>query len=141
HAVAAIPAAEPAEDWYWLLTEDSAPEPLALSEILKTVQRAPSVAIAGPKLVSWEHPDRIIELGQSLTYSGDRWLLRRQERDQQQYDHLQDVLGVGPVGMLVRADAWRQLEGFDPGYHVYDDGLDLSVRARLAGFRVVVAPT
>jgi len=141
HAVAAIPAAEPAEDWYWLLTEDSAPEPLALSEILKTVQRAPSVAIAGPKLVSWEHPDRIIELGQSLTYSGDRWLLRRQERDQQQYDHLQDVLGVGPVGMLVRADAWWQLEGFDPGYHVYDDGLDLSVRARLAGFRVVVAPT
>ncbi len=128
-------------DWYWLLAEDSAPEPAALEEILATVQRAPSVAVAGPKLVSWDHPDRIIELGQSLTHRGERWLLRRQERDQQQYDHLQDVLGVGPVGMLVRADVWRQLDGFDPAYSVYDDGLDLSVRARLAGFRVVVAPT
>lgn len=132
---------EQVQDWFWLLTEDSAPEPLALAEILSTVQRAPSVAIAGPKLVGWDHPDRIIELGQSLTRRGERWLLRRQERDQQQYDHLQDTLGVGPVGMLVRADVWRQLEGFDPAYSVYDDGLDLSVRARLAGFRVVVAPT
>ena len=132
---------EPTQDWFWLLSEDSAPEPRALAEILSTVQRAPSVAVAGPKLLSWDHPDRIIELGQSLTQRGERWLLRRQERDQQQYDHLQDVLGVGPVGMLVRADVWRQLDGFDPAYSVYDDGLDLSVRARLAGFRVVVAPT
>lgn len=129
------------QDWFWLLAEDSAPEPQALEEILATVERAPSVAVAGPKLVSWEHPDRIIELGQSLTQHSERWLLRRQEKDQQQYDHLQDVLGVGPVGMLVRADVWRELNGFDPAYPVYDDGLDLSVRARLAGFRVVVSPT
>ena len=132
---------EPVQDWFWLLTEDSAPEPGALQEILSTVQRAPSVAIAGPKLIDWHHPDRIIELGQSLTTRGYRWLLRRQERDQQQYDHLQDVLGVGPVGMLVRADAWQRLGGFDPAYRVYDDGLDLSIRARLAGYRVVVSPT
>lgn len=136
-----VASSDPAQDWFWLLAEDSAPEPNALAEIVSTVQRAPSVAVAGPKLVGWDRPDRIIELGQSLTSRGDRWLLRRQERDQQQYDHLQDVLGVGPVGMLVREEVWRQLEGFDPAYTVYDDGLDLSVRARLAGFRVIVAPT
>lgn len=134
-------AREQITDWFWLLTEDSAPEPAALEQVLATVSRAPSVAIAGPKLIDWDHPDRIIELGQSLTTRGTRWLLRRQERDQQQYDHLQDVLGVGPVGMLVRLDVWHQLEGFDPAYRVYDDGLDLSIRARLAGYRVVVSPT
>lgn len=132
---------EPIEDWFWLLTEDSAPEPRALEELIATVRRAPSVVVAGPKLVNWDQPDRIIELGQSLTHRGDRWLLRRQERDQQQYDHLQDVLGVGPVGMFVRADVWQQLAGFDPAYPVYDDGLDFCVRARLAGHRVIVAPT
>lgn len=129
-----------ASEWLWLLSEDAAPEPRALELILATVQRAPSVAVAGPKLVDWDRPERIIELGQSLTHSGERWLLRRQELDQQQYDHLQDVLGVGPVGMLVRLDVWQQLDGFDPALPVYDDGLDFSVRARLAGFRVVVAP-
>lgn len=139
-AVSSLPPAESGGEWLWLLSEDAAPEPQALEFILATVQRAPSVAVAGPKLVDWDHPERIIELGQSLTTRGDRWLLRRQELDQQQYDHLQDVLGVGPVGMLVRHDVWLQLDGFDPALPVYDDGLDFSVRARLAGYRVVVSP-
>ncbi|WP_427870648.1 glycosyltransferase [Leucobacter luti] len=140
-ALQAIPAPEePAEDWIWLLSEDSCPEPQALERIVGTVRRAPSVAVAGPKLVDWDHPERIIELGQSLTRYGARWALRRQELDQQQYDHMQDVLGVGPVGMLVRRDVWEQLGGFDPALPVYDDGLDFCVRARLAGHRVEVAP-
>lgn len=147
HALSVLPhdsaddSTERAErDWIWLLAEDSCPEPEALARILSTVERAPSVALAGPKLVDWDHPERIIELGQSLTRYGSRWLLRRQELDQQQYDHLQDVLGVGPVGLLVRRDVWEQLGGFDPALPVHDDGLDLSVRARLAGYRVVVSP-
>lgn len=138
-ASAATPEAD-MHEWLWLLSEDAAPEPEALARILRTVQRSPSVAVAGPKLVDWDHPERIIELGQSLTMRGQRWLLRRQELDQQQYDHLQDVLGVGPVGMLVRRDVWAQLGGFDPALPVYDDGLDFCVRARLSGYRVVVAP-
>lgn len=140
-AVQAIPVeGDPSKEWIWLLSEDSCPEPEALEHILNRVQRAPSVVVAGPKLVDWDRPERIIELGQSLTRYGARWTLRRQELDQQQYDHMQDVLGVGPVGMLVRRDVWEQLGGFDPAFAVYDDALDFCVRARLAGHRVEVAP-
>ncbi|GAB2561907.1 glycosyltransferase family 2 protein [Leucobacter ruminantium] len=138
--VDAVAGRDPEQEWIWLLTEDSCPEPEALDHIISSVQRAPSVVVAGPKLVDWDRPDRIIELGQSLTRYGSRWLLRRQELDQQQYDHMQDVLGVGPVGMLVRRDIWEQLGGFDPAFPVYDDGLDFCVRARLAGYRVEVSP-
>lgn len=133
------PSSDEAE-WLWFLSEDSCPEPEALERMLASVQRAPSVVVAGPKLVDWDDPERIIELGQSLTRYGSRWTLRRDELDQQQYDHMQDVLGVGPVGMLVRRDVWQQLGGFDAALPVYDDGLDFSVRARLAGHRVEVAP-
>ncbi|WP_440311970.1 glycosyltransferase [Leucobacter chromiireducens] len=142
HGAQAVESVDDPEvsEWLWLLSEDSCPEPEALALILRAVQRAPSVAVAGPKLVDWDRPERIIELGQSLTRYGSRWTLRRQELDQQQYDHLQDVLGVGPVGMLVRRDVWEQLGGFDPALPVYDDGLDFCVRARLAGHRVEVAP-
>ncbi|MEB4615442.1 glycosyltransferase family 2 protein, partial [Leucobacter sp. M11] len=114
-------------EWLWLLAHDTAPEPDALERILATVQRAPSVAVAGPKLLDWFHPERIVEMGQSLTRSGARWQLNRQELDQQQYDDQQDTLGVGPAGMLVRRDVWEQLGGFDPALPVYDDGLDFSV--------------
>ena len=133
-------SSEAVTEWVWLLSEDTCPDPKALARIVRTVERAPSVAVAGPKLVDWDRPSHIIELGQSLTHYGSRWKLRRQELDQQQYDHLQDVMGVGPAGMLVRRDVWDQLGGFDPALPVVDDGLDFSVRARLAGHRVVVAP-
>ncbi|MBP1327075.1 GT2 family glycosyltransferase [Leucobacter exalbidus] len=130
----------PQHEWLWFLSEDSCPEPEALLSMLSRVQRAPSVVVAGPKIVDWDAPDRIIELGQSLTRYGARWTLRRQELDQQQYDHMEDVLGVGPVGMLVRRDVWEEMGGFDQALPVYDDGLDFCVRARLAGHRVEVAP-
>lgn len=127
-------------EWLWFLAEDSAPEPDALMHLLLSVKTTGTAAVAGPKLVDWDDPSRIIELSQGLTWSGARWVLDRDELDQEQYDHYEDVLGVGPAGMLVRRDVWERLGGFDPALPVYDDGLDFSVRARLAGYRVVVAP-
>ncbi|WGD38103.1 glycosyltransferase [Lysinibacter sp. HNR] len=127
-------------EWLWLLTHDSFPEPEALEVILSTVQRAPSVAIAGPKITSWDRPDHIREIGQTLTRFGARWQLSTEELDQEQRDTQQDSLAVGPVGMLVQRQLWDHLGGFDPALTTHDDGLDLCVRARLAGYRVVVAP-
>ncbi len=128
------------DEWLWFLTHDSAPEPEALEAILATVQRAPSVAIAGPKLTSWDRPDHIREIGQTLTRFGARWQLSSEELDQEQRDTQQDTLAVGPVGMLIQRQLWEQMDGFDPALTIYDDGLDLCIRARLAGYRVVVAP-
>lgn len=137
---AGVQATLPGREWLWMLAEDSAPEPEALNILLTRVRSTGTAAVAGPKLVDWDDPSRIIELSQGLTQGGARWVLDRQELDQQQYDHYEDVLGVGPVGMLVRRDVWDQLGGFDPALPIYDDGLDFSVRARLAGYRVIVVP-
>ncbi len=43
------------DEWLWLLSADTAPEQDALRQLLAAVEVAPSVAIAGPKLVD---PDR-----------------------------------------------------------------------------------
>lgn len=128
------------DEWLWFLSHDTAPELDALERLLGTVQRAPSVAIAGPKLVDWNAPDTIIEIGQTITQFGRRWQLNRPELDQEQYDATQDVLAVGPAGMLVKREVWRQLDGFDAALPVFDDALDFSIRARLAGYRVEIAP-
>lgn len=128
------------DEWLWFLSHDSAPDPEALERILDTVQRAPSVAVAGPKIVDWNDPSQIIEIGQTVTQYGKRWQLNRPELDQEQHDDKADVLAVSPAGMLVRREVWRQLGGFDAALPVYDDALDFSIRARLAGHRVVIAP-
>ncbi|MET4160157.1 glycosyltransferase [Agromyces sp. PvR057] len=127
-------------DTLWLLTEDSAPEPGALDALLATIVNGRSIAVAGPKLVGWEAPDQLVSLGRTMTRFGRSVPVVPDELDQGQHDDRSDVLGVDPAGILVRHHVWQSLDGFDPALPVVDDGLDLGVRARLAGHRVVVVP-
>ncbi|MCU1415487.1 MAG: glycosyltransferase family 2 protein [Microbacteriaceae bacterium] len=127
-------------EWLWLLAHDSAPEPRALEQLLGAVEIAPSVAIAGPKLVRLDQADVIADFGQTMTRYGASIALVDGELDQAQHDVQDDVLGVAAQGMLVRRSLFVSLGGFDPGLPTTDAGLDLSIRARLAGFRVVVVP-
>ncbi|MET4782147.1 glycosyltransferase family 2 protein [Glaciihabitans sp. UYNi722] len=139
----AIQVAAPAasdNEWFWLLAHDNAPAPTALEQLLGAVEIAPSVAIAGPKLMRWDQPDVIAEFGETITQFGASIPLVEGELDQAQHDVQDDVLGVAAGGMLVRRSLWTALGGFDPGLPSIDAALDFSIRARLAGFRVVVVP-
>ena len=128
-------------EWLWLLHDDSAPAPTALAELLRAVDAAPSVAVAGCKQRSWTQPSRVLEVGLATSRFGRRMTgIDEPEVDQGQYDGREDVLGVGIAGALVRRDVWDALGGTDPALGPYGDGLDLSRRARLAGHRVVVVP-
>jgi hypothetical protein len=132
--------AESDAEWLWLLAHDNAPEPTALEQLLGAVEIAPSVAIAGPKLMRWDQPDVIAEFGETMTRYGAAIPLVDGELDQAQHDVQDDVLAVAANGMLVRRSLFVALGGFDPGLPAVDAALDFSVRARLAGFRVVVVP-
>jgi len=125
------------DEWLWLLQADTAPEPDALERLLAAVEVAPSVAIAGPKLVDVDDRGVIRSFGESLTPLGATVRLVEGDLDQAQHDGDADVLGVTAAGMLVRRAVLHELDGFDPGLPTADAGLDLSVRARLAGHRVV----
>jgi GT2 family glycosyltransferase len=135
-----VPAADTDNEWLWFLAHDSAPEPRALQQLLAAVEIAPSVGIAGPKLMRWDKPDTIAEFGESMTKFGASMPMVENELDQAQHDVSDDVLGVAAQGMLVRRSLWSKLGGFDPGLPTIDSGLDFSIRARLAGSRVVLVP-
>ena len=135
HAAPSTPATE--SDWIWLLSADTAPEPDALERLLAAVEVAPSVAVAGPKVVDADDKALIHSYGESLSTFGATVRLVEDELDQAQHDQDGDVLGVTSSGMLVRRAVWQRLGGFDRGLPSVDAGLDLSVRARLAGFRVI----
>ena len=144
-AVAAALRGAPADpgdnDWVWILGHDNAPHPRALSALLGAVEVAPSVAIAGPKLMRWDSPDIIASYGESLTPYGRSVLLATDELDQAQFDHQSDLLAVSAGGMLVRRQVWGALGGFDSGLPSADAALDFCVRARLAGHRVIGVPS
>jgi hypothetical protein len=128
-------------EWLWLLSHDNAPEPGALAALLAAVEVAPSVAIAGPKLMRWDEPNIIASFGETLTRFGRSLTVVHDELDQAQHDMQSDFLGVAAGGMLVRRQVWTQLGGFDPALGGVDAALDLSVRARLVGHRVIGVPS
>jgi GT2 family glycosyltransferase len=128
------------DEWLWLLTADSAPDRDALARLLGAVEIAPSVAVAGPKLMRSDEPDVIARYGESITRLGASVLLVENELDQAQYDAQSDFLAVAGAGMLVRRSVWAALGGFDPGLPSVDAALDFSIRTRLAGHRIVGVP-
>jgi GT2 family glycosyltransferase len=135
--VAGLPTAGGADEWLWVLPADAAPEPDALARLLAAVEVAPSVVIAGPKLVDPEDRSLLRSFGESVTVYGATVPLADDELDQSQHDSTDDVLGVVLPGMLIRRAMWDVLGGPDRGLPTADAGLDLSIRARLAGGRVV----
>ncbi|WP_246657863.1 glycosyltransferase family 2 protein [Arthrobacter yangruifuii] len=130
-----------AQEWIWLLHDDSAPDPEALHELLLAVERAPSVTIAGAKQVEWTNERLLVDVGVSISKWAERLtLIDADELDQGQYDSRSDIFAVNSAGMLVRRDAWDLLGGFDPALPGSGDDVDLCWRNRLAGNRVVVVP-
>ena len=128
------------EQWWWILHEDSAPEPECLDELIQAATVGKTVGAVGVKQMSWDG-SRLLELGIFATASA-----RRLERigdddiDQGQHDGTSDVLGVGTAGLFISAEAYEAVGGFDPALGPFGDGLDLGRRLHLAGYRVIVAP-
>ncbi|WP_449407932.1 glycosyltransferase [Microbacterium maritypicum] len=124
----------------WLLAHDTAPHPRALERLIGTLERSPSAAIAAPKLVQTDDDREIVSLGISMTGLGRSVELAAGELDQGQHDGRDDVLGADIRGMLIRSEVREALRP-DPALAGADEGLDLGVRARLGGGRVVLAPS
>ncbi len=128
-------------EWLWLLHEDSAPAPDALAQLVRVVGQSSRIGVAGCKIVAWDDPGRLVNVGIDLTRTGRHVGAEIEgEPDQGQHDARRDVLAVSSAGMLVRRDVYTRLGGFDPAFDGDGDGLDLCWRAHLSSHQVVVVP-
>jgi GT2 family glycosyltransferase len=121
--------------------DDVAPAPDAVRCLVGEAYRS-NAGIVGPKLVEWDAPDRLLEVGIGVDRFGvavER--VERGELDQAQHDEGREVFAVPGGCMLVRADLFRALGGFDPDIELFGEDVDLCWRAQVAGARVVVAPS
>jgi GT2 family glycosyltransferase len=128
------------DGYIWILHDDSAPDAQALEKLLKEIELSPSLAVVGPKQVDWDDPKLIKQMGLTLTRGGKLFSRVRGEFDQGQHDHLEDVMAVGTAGALVNLEKYRALGGFDPKAPPLAADVDFSIRARLSGGRVAIAP-
>ena len=126
--------------WLWVLHDDSAPEKTALQMLASAAELSPSVAIVGPKLLSWGSDIEIQQMGITVTPTGKPFLLVQNQYDQGQHDRSADVLAVSTAGMLLSVDLWNRLGGLNDATPVLAQDIEFCARARTAGYRVSVEP-
>ncbi len=123
-----------------LLNNDTEPQPGWLSALVGRAQSADDIGIVCAKLV---YPDdRLQEAGGIVWQEGVAWNFGNGQNPwNPEYNYVREVDYGSAAALLVRAEVWRALGGFDeryaPGY--YEDA-DLCFAARELGWRVMYEP-
>ncbi|MEY3806216.1 MAG: hypothetical protein RIR69_1028, partial [Actinomycetota bacterium] len=125
---------------FCFLHDDVALEPHAISELVIELYRS-NAGVVAPKLVYWDDASMI----QSVGAASDRFGVTLPyadigERDQEQHDAVQDVFVVSSACVMIRADLFRTLGGFDTQVASGGQDLDFCWRVHSSGARVVIVP-
>jgi len=123
----------------------------ALASLQGCLARRPKVAVVGPRIVNADgslypsarrFPSLVDSIGHGLV--GQFWAANPWSRryTMGEWDHAQerDVDWVSGSCFLARREAWDQLGGFDVGYFMYLEDVDLCWRAGRAGWEVAYEP-
>ncbi|MEP7113441.1 MAG: glycosyltransferase [Ilumatobacteraceae bacterium] len=126
--------------FFCFLHDDVALDSGAIRLLVEELYRS-NAGIVGPKLVSWDDFGVLQHVGLGVDRFGEiDSFVEEGEVDQEQHDAVRDVFALPSACMMIRADLFRAIAGFDPAIDFYGDDVDLCWRAHLGGARVVVVP-
>ncbi|MHB1497794.1 MAG: glycosyltransferase family 2 protein [Acidimicrobiales bacterium] len=123
-----------------LLNDDAWLMPGALSQMVSAMGEAgPRTAGIVPKILLGDS-DRIDSVGAAVLADG--WVANRGygDRDEGQYDRVEEVAGACFAAVLVRRDALLEVGPLWSPFFMYAEDADWCLRARLAGFGFVTCP-
>ena len=127
--------------FFLICHDDVAPEPDALRIMVEELYRSNAGAV-GPKFVEWDDPSVLQAVGLGMDRFGEiDSVIEPGEVDQEQHDGVRDVFVLPSAYLLVRADLFRELDGFDPAIDFYGEDTELCWRIHHSGARVVVVPS
>jgi GT2 family glycosyltransferase len=126
-----------------LLNEDSELRPGAVTALRDALEARDDAAAAGARLLrpdgtvqpsAWRFPSPITALVGAL-------FLHKRFTVQSRGEKTRKVDWAQSAALLVRTDAAREIEWFDPAFFVYSDEVDFCRRLRDAGWRTLYVPS
>jgi len=128
-------------DYLLFVHDDAALSANSVARMVGQLQNDDRAAIVGPKIVSWDDPAVLEEVGMAIDRFGYPYKgLEQGEIDLGQHDRAAEVFYVTSTVMLVRHDVFKRMRGFDSHLGAYSEDLDLCWRARLLGYTVRLEP-
>lgn len=121
------------------LNPDTIVEDDWLRALISPLKTAVNVGLATSKILLAGDPTRINACGNSVHITGIA-LCRGLGRSRDELNEPGEVAAVSGAAFAIRRELFELLGGFDETMFLYVEDTDLSLRARLAGWRSVCAP-
>ncbi|SDZ41254.1 glycosyltransferase [Herbiconiux ginsengi] len=152
HAMNAVAAGLPAPIRYLLISNpDVVLHPDALTTMVATLESARDIGAVGPRILELDGssypsarsvPSIRNGIGHALfanVWPSNPWS-RSYRHEIGEHPERRDAGWLSGACLLVRREAFEQLGGFDTGYFMYFEDVDLGYRLGLAGWRNVYEP-
>ena len=124
-----------------LLNNDTWADPRWLEELAKATRFDPPIRMWGSKVCSYYQRDRIEGVGELIYWDGLCRARGQYEQDHGQYNAMEEILFPPGCGAMYRKSLLDEIGLFDEDFFTYADDSDVGIRARLAGWKCLYAPS
>ena len=126
--------------WIFLLNPDTEVAPTWFETMIDAAQHFPDFSAFGCTLLMASDRERLDGEGDCYSISGFAWRSGMGLLARNKYPQAREVFSACAAGALYKADALKQIGGFDEDFFCYMEDVDLGFRLRLAGYRCLTVP-
>ncbi len=112
----------------------------SLSKMVKFMDKNKKVALVQGKLISFSNHRKIDDVGETMDLYGNPVTLGAGERDEGQYSSQRELLSATGAASLLRYSLLEKVGMLDSDYGIGYEDLDLSIRLRLIGYKIIFLP-
>ncbi len=129
-------------DYLWILNNDTVIDKNALRALVNCIESAPSIGMAGSKLLYYTEPSKIQNAGgcKIAPCLGNSVVVANNVLDDGSWESPFEPDYINGASLLVKKEVVEKIGLFDENYFLYWEDADWGVRARRAGYKLIYCP-
>ena len=111
------------------------------SLVVAAEESNPEVMFFASKMVNFYQRDLLDDCGDGYTWYGRAYKRGLKQKDRGRFDQKEFIFGACAGAALYKRELFEKIGFFDEDFFAYNEDVDLSFRAQLAGFKCLYVPT